>query len=267
MNEHIINRADMNVAHLQEKSESDITTLIVNLDLDLKSNDIVDIIIWTLKSDGKYEWIEHPCTYNKSLIQEHAIGDPSPPVDGGKRLSENVFSFVTNRYIEINATTVMTWSYSPYSITSLINTIKKVKSISDTNLVELLEIEYSLRVRDLDSPATGTIAFLYVLFDKRIDVSQIVADNISTTDLDNICKSKWKELLIGRLRDITILIEDEIKQSENEPSLVTELKIILDQYKEIEIKIDTDINSIKTYTELISYWHPLLLPAPEFINF
>lgn len=83
------------------------------------------------------------------------------------------------------------------------------------------------------------------------------------------CKQIWTEEHEKRKLFVLEMIDKEIAAAaaNNEEDMVTELNSIKKEYDAVEAQYTTAIEEIKKLSDLIKYWHPLLLPAPEYLRF
>ena len=85
----------------------------------------------------------------------------------------------------------------------------------------------------------------------------------------NYCKSVWLNAHEQRRLEIVAIIENEINESSlsKDVDLASELNLIKDEYTNCGAQYAERINSAATLKELVNYWHPLVLPAPEMFRF
>lgn len=83
------------------------------------------------------------------------------------------------------------------------------------------------------------------------------------------CKEIWIDEHKKRKLFVLEMIEKEITAAtaNNEEDMVNELNNIKQEYNDVETQYKTAIEETKKLNELLDYWHPLLLPAPEYLRF
>jgi hypothetical protein len=79
------------------------------------------------------------------------------------------------------------------------------------------------------------------------------------------CKSIWLSEHDKRKIQVEAMIQAEIDEvlAGEDKELANDLIIIKEEYSSISEQYEEKINAISDFRELLNYWHPLLLPAPE----
>lgn len=83
------------------------------------------------------------------------------------------------------------------------------------------------------------------------------------------CKQIWMEEHAKRKLFVLEMIDKETAAAvaNKEEDMVNELNNIKKEYDAVEAQYTAAIEETKKLSELIQYWHPLLLPAPEYLRF
>lgn len=83
-----------------------------------------------------------------------------------------------------------------------------------------------------------------------------------------LLRAKWYDLIQIYKKKAIRQLQAELKDAkeENNTEDVEEINIILNIVHEIDKDVKNDLNSIDSYTNLVRYWPPILLPAPRFVE-
>lgn len=114
--------------------------------------------------------------------------------------------------------------------------------------------EYACRVR----PA---VAFLLCKLELKC------YEDLMSIDLD-VLKHKWKGLICESKQKANEILTNERLQAEADGAIedVEEIDVIMDLLLSIDDEVEIAIKDFKTINEVLSYWPPLLLPSPAYVQ-
>jgi predicted nuclease with TOPRIM domain len=92
-------------------------------------------------------------------------------------------------------------------------------------------------------------------------------DEILTADVDEL-KTKWLALINEHKNKAIEILTTEKTNSQNEGNTddVEEIEVILSLLNDLTTEINDEMSSLSDRESILTYWPPLLLPAPIYLS-